>query len=171
MKVTQLCLTLCDSMDYTVRRILQARILEWVAFPFSRRASQPKDWTQAPVLQADSLPAEPLGKPKNTGVGSLLLLQWIFLTQDSNQGLLHCKQVLYQLSFGGLVSKYCLPLVTSWTVTRQAPMSMRFSRQEYWSGLPFPSPGDLPNPGVETWFPALQADSLPTEISGKSQNN
>ena len=44
---------------------------------------------------------------------------------------------------------------------------MGFSRQEYWSGLPFPSPGDLPDPGIEPGFPALQADSLPTELAGK----
>jgi len=43
---------------------------------------------------------------------------------------------------------------------------MRFSRQEYWSGLPFPSPGDLPNPGIEPGSPALQADSFPTELKG-----
>ena len=46
----------------------------------------------------------------------------------------------------------------------QAPLSRRFSRQGYWSGLPFPSPGDLPNPGIEPGSPALQADSLPTEL-------
>ena len=60
-------------MDYTVHGILQARILEWVAFPFSRGSSQPRDQTRSPTLQADSLPAEPKGKHKNTGVGSLLL--------------------------------------------------------------------------------------------------
>ena len=49
---------------------------------------------------------------------------------------------------------------TPWTVTFQAPLSMGFSRQEYWSGLPFPSPGDLPNPGIEPGSPALQADAL-----------
>ena len=54
-----------------------------------------------PTLQADSLPAEPQGKPKNTGVGSLALPQWIFLTQESNKGLLHCRQILYQLSYQG----------------------------------------------------------------------
>ena len=53
----------------------------------------------SPALQADSLPAEPQGKPKNTGLGSLLLLQQIFLTQELNQGLLHCRWVLYQLSY------------------------------------------------------------------------
>ena len=95
MKVTQLCLTLCHPMDYTVHGILQARILEWVAFPFSRGSSQSRIESRSPTLQADSLPAEPPGKPKNTGVGSLSLLRCIFLTQESNQGLLHCRRILY----------------------------------------------------------------------------
>ena len=68
---------------------------------------------------------------------------------------------------GGLVTKSCLTLVTPWTVARQAPLSTGFSRQEYWSGLPFPSPGDLPDPGIEPRSSALQADSLPTELWGK----
>ena len=54
-----------------------------------------------------------------------------------------------------------------WTVSCLAPLSVGFSRQEYWSGLPFPSPGDLPNPGIKPGSPALQADSLPTEPLGK----
>ena len=94
MKVAQSCPTLCDPMDYTVHGILQARILEWVAFPFSRESSQ----LRSPTLRADSLPAEPQGKPKNTGLGSLFLLQRIFLTQELNRGLLHCRRILYQLS-------------------------------------------------------------------------
>ena len=57
--------------------------------------------------------------------------------------------------------------VIPWTVAYQAPLSMEFSRQEYWSGLPFPSPGDLPNPGIEPRSPALQADFLPSELPGK----
>ena len=57
--------------------------------------------------------------------------------------------------------------MTLWTVAHQAPQSMEFSRQEYWSGLPFPSPGDLPNPGIEPGSPALQADALPSEPPGK----
>ena len=56
---------------------------------------------RSPVLQAASLLSEPLGKPKNTGMGSLSLLQGIFLTQESNQGLLHCRRILYQLSYQG----------------------------------------------------------------------
>ena len=71
----QWCLTLCDPKDYTVHGILQARILEWVAFPFSRGSSQPRDRTQVSRIADDSLPAEPPGKPKDTGVGSLSLLQ------------------------------------------------------------------------------------------------
>ena len=55
---------------------------------------------------------------------------------------------------------------TPWTVAHQAPSSMEFSRQEYWSGLPFPSPGDLLDPGIEPWSLALQADALPSEPPG-----
>ena len=58
-----------------------------------------------PALQVDSLPAEPQGKPKNTGVGSLSLLQGIIPTQELNRDLLHCRRILYQLSYQG--SPYC----------------------------------------------------------------
>ena len=92
---------------------------------------------------------------KNTGVGSLSLLQRIFSTQESNWGLLHCRWILYQLSYQ--VSP----------VACQAPLSMEFPRQEYWKGLPFPSPGDLPHPGVEPGSPALPAETSPSEPSGK----
>ena len=63
LEVAQSCPTLCKPMDYMVLGIFQARILEWVAFPFSGRSSQPRDRTQSPALQADSLPSEPPGKP------------------------------------------------------------------------------------------------------------
>ena len=56
--------------------------------------------------------------------------------------------------------------VTPWTVAHQAPPFMEFSKQEYWSGFPFPSPGDLPNPGIEPGSPALQADALSSEPPG-----
>ena len=55
-----------------------------------------------------------------------------------------------------------------WTIAHQAPLSMKFSRQEYWSGLPFPSPGDLPNPGIKPKFPALLVASLLSEPPRKS---
>ena len=57
--------------------------------------------------------------------------------------------------------------VTPWTVAYQVPPSMGFSRQEYWSGLPFPSPGDLPDPGIEPGSPSFQADALTAEPPGK----
>ena len=65
----------------------------------------------------------------------------------------------------------CVGLFASpWTVAYQTPPSMGFSRQEYWSGLPFPSPGDLPNPRIEPWSPALCTDSLLFEPPGKPKN-
>ena len=105
-KVIQSCQTFCNPMNYTVHGILQARILEWVAIPFSRGSSQPRDQTQVSALQVDSLPAEPQGKPKNTGVDAYVLSRF------------SCIQLF----------------VTPWTVAHQAPLSMVFSRQEYWSG-------------------------------------
>ena len=67
-----------------------------------------------------------------------------------------------------LVAQPCPPLCDPMDLVCQAPLSMEFFRQECWSGLPFPSPGDLPDPGIEPRSPALQADSLPSEPPGKS---
>ena len=66
---------------------------------------------------------------------------------------------MYLYMYGGLVAKLCLALVTPVTVAHQAPLSVGFPRQEDWSGLPFLSPGDLPNPGIKPMSPALQAVS------------
>ena len=68
---------------------------------------------------------------------------------------------------GGLVAKSCPTLATPWTVAHQAPLFLGFSSQEYWSGLPFPSPGDLPDPGIKCRSSVLQEDSLQTELQGK----
>ena len=68
---------------------------------------------------------------------------------------------------GGLVAQSCLTVAAPGTVACQAPLSRGFSRQEYWSGLPFPSPEYLPDPWMEARSPALQADSLPAELQGK----
>ena len=70
-----------------------------------------------------------------------------------------------------LVTKLCPTLATPWPIACQAPLFMGFSRQEYWSGLSFPSPGDLPHQRIEPGSPALQADSLPTELQGKIHMN
>ena len=100
--VAQSRLTLYNLMDCSlpsssVHGILQAKILEWVAIPFSGGSSQARDRTHVSCI-VDSLPSKPPGKPKNTGVGSLFLLQQIFPTQELNWGLLHCRQILYQPS-------------------------------------------------------------------------
>ena len=66
-----------------------------------------------------------------------------------------------------LVAQSCLALCDPMDCSHQAPLSMGFSRQDYWSGLPFPSPGDLLNPGIKPGSPALEADALTTEPPGK----
>ena len=85
--------------------------------------------------------------------------------------LLFTNSVFFQFSFFMKVKVKLLSCVrlfaTPWTVAYQAPPSMGFSRQECWSGLPFPSPGDLPDPGIEPGSPALQADPLLSEPPGK----
>ena len=65
------------------------------------------------------------------------------------------------------IAQSCPTLRDPWTIAHQAPPSMGFSRQEYWSGLPFPSPGDLPDPGIEPRSPTLQADALTSAPPGK----
>ena len=84
-KVAQSCPTLCDPTDYTVHGILQASILEWTAFPFSRGSSQPRYQTQVSHMTGAFFTSWATGKPKNTGVGNPSLVQWIFLNQELNQ--------------------------------------------------------------------------------------
>ena len=110
---------------------------------------------------------------KNTGVGCHVLLQGIFPTQGSNMGLLHHRQILYRLScqrspqFSSAQSLSNVRLfATPWTVAHQAPLSMGFPRQEYWSGLPFPFPGDLSDPGIKATSSALAVGSLPLSHEG-----
>ena len=108
--VTKSCPTLCDPMDCSmlgssVHRICQAIILEWVAISSANPRILPNPRIElgspSPALLADSLPAEPPGKPKNTRVSSLSLLQQILPTQEWNQGVLHCRRILYKLSYQG----------------------------------------------------------------------
>ena len=91
----------CSPPGFSVHGILQARILECVAFPFFRGSSQTRDWTQVSLTSGRFFTSWETGKPKNAGVGGLSLLQGTFLSQVSNQGLLHCRQILYQLSYQG----------------------------------------------------------------------
>ena len=93
-------------------------ILERVAMLSSRGSSQPRDWTQVSRIAGTS---EPPGKPKNTGVESLPLIQGNFLKQESNRGLLHCRQILYQLSYlGSPVPQYisCKFIKRYWRTAR-----------------------------------------------------
>ena len=89
-----------------------------------------------------------------------------FITWDSDP---YCLRMWLYLETGGfgLVANSCLTLATVWTVACQTPLSIGFSRQEHWSGLLFPSPGARPDPGTEPRSPALQTDSLATELWGK----
>ena len=82
-------------------RILQPRIFESVAITSPGDLPNPGIKPRSPTFQVGSLPAEQPGKPKNTGVGSLSLLQGVFPTQESNKGLLHCRCILYKLSYHG----------------------------------------------------------------------
>ena len=102
--VIQSCPTLCDSMDRSLPGSSGPRGFSrqgyWRGLPCPPPGDLPNSGIEprSLTLQVDSFPSEPPGKSKNTGVGSLSLFQWNFLTQESNQGLLHCRRILYQLS-------------------------------------------------------------------------
>ena len=119
--VAQSCPILCDPMDCSTLGLpVHHQLLEFTqthvhpiisssVIPFSSHLAFPSPWDlpnpgikpRSPTLWADSLPAEPQGKPKNNGVGSPSIFQRIFPTQESNQGLLHCRHIFYQLSYQG----------------------------------------------------------------------
>ena len=81
-----------------------------------------------------------------------------------------CSSTLIPVEVEVLVTESCLAPCDPWTVSHQAPLSVELSRQEYWSGLPFSSLGDVPNPGIEPGSPALQADALPSEPPGSLES-
>ena len=121
MCVAQSCLTLCNPMDCSlpgssVHGISQARILEWVAISFSRESSPPRNRTCISCIAGRFFTAQPPRKPRGVLAAAAKSLE------------------------------SCLTPCDPWTIVHQAPLSMRLSRQEYSSGLPFPSPEDIPNP-------------------------
>ena len=127
--------TLCDLMDCSlsgssVHGIFQARVLEWVAISFSRRSSQPRNQTCVSCVASGFFPHWAIRKAP---IKDRQVTKWKWKWSCS------------------VVSDSA----TSWSVAYQAPLSMGFSRQEFWSGLPFPSPGDLPIPGTEPRSPTL----------------
>ena len=126
-----------------------------VPFPSPGESSQPRDWTQVSCVAGRFLISWTTREAQNNNNNLLWSRTW-----DIFQALL-----LFLIHAQMLSSVWLF--VTPWTVVHQAPLSIEFSKQEYWSGLPFPSPGDFPHPGIESWSPALQKDSLPTESPGK----
>ena len=112
---------------WTVQSVEFSRPEYWNRQPFPCPGDLPKPGIKprSPALQADSLPAEPQGKPKSTGLGNLSLLQWIFPTQELNQ------------IGGGLITKMWPPLAIPWTVARQASLSIGFSRILKWIAIAF----------------------------------
>ena len=132
------CLALCDPMDCSlpgssVHGVLQASILGWLLLPSLGIFPTPEADSSFPHWQAGP---SPLSHQESSGARSV-----------------HQFSLLLLLSLKSL-SRVRL-FATPWTVAYQAPLSMGFSRQYYWSGLPFPSPADLPNPGIEPRSPAL----------------
>ena len=130
----------CSLPDSSVHGILQARILEWVAIAFSKGSSQPRDRTEVSLI-----------------VGRF------FTSRATREAFSNERKKVKLLSHVQL-------FVTPRIVTYQASLSMEFSRLEYQSRLPFPSPGDLPNPGIRPRSSALKAKALPSELPGKPSN-
>ena len=154
--------------------ILQARVLEWVAMPFFRESSWLRDWTHSHELHAGRFftiwdTREEMQKKYCYELWKTVLT--LFSCRIFTVSGLIFRSLKHFLSlflymvwgnvlisffyiFGGdLFTKSCPILVIPWTIAHQVPLSMRFSRQEYWSGLSLPSPGDLPNPRIEPGSP------------------
>ena len=111
----------CDPVDYSlpcssVQGISRQEYWSGLPFPSPEDLPNPGTEPRSPTLQVDSSPAEPQGKPKIIGVGSLSLFQQIFLTQESNWGLQHCRQILYQLRYQGKPFLILGPVIWIWEV-------------------------------------------------------
>ena len=184
-KVTHSCLTLCDPVDYTVHRIPQARILEWVACPLSRGIFPPQGSnTGLPHCRQILYPLSHKGSPR--------ILESIAISYSGGSS---WPKDQTQISCGSCIGRWTLchwasweaqvvhacmrakslqlcPTATLWTVAGQALLSMGFSTQEYWSGLPCSPPRDLPNPGIELTsltLPALAGGFFTTSTIWEAQ--
>ena len=132
----QSCLTLCDPIGCSlpgssVHGILQARILEWVAISYFRGSCPSRDRTHLFCVSC---------------IDRWILYHWA--PRDPTKSKKDVITAEWASEWVKSLSRVWL-FATPWTLARQVPLSMGFSRQEYWSGLPFPSPGDLPDPGTE----------------------
>ena len=108
---------------WTIHGLLQARILEWVAFPFSRKSSQPRNWTQVSHIAGGLFTSWATREAQEYWLGSLSLLQTTFLTQELNWGLLHCRWILYQMSYQGSSGLDGLQLHFRWGSAGEGPPS------------------------------------------------
>ena len=131
-EVAHLCLTICDPMDCNLpgssaHGIFQARALECIAIFFCKGSSRPRDRSQVSHIAGRCFT--------------------VWATRET------IRRIYRKVKVKSLSCVWVF--ATPWTVTYQVPLSMGFSRKEYWSGLPFPSPGDLPNPGIELVSPTL----------------
>ena len=143
----------CSPPGSSVHGISQARILEWVAISYSRGSSWPRDWTHVSWC---------------SWIGRWIFNHWATWEAPDHMVtlllIIGANPILFtipaKLFFSSVQPLSCVWLfVTPWTVAHQAPPSMGFPRQEYWNGLPFPSPGDLPDPGIEPRSQTLKAVS------------
>ena len=160
---TQSCPAVCNSMNCSppgcsVHGIFQARILEWVAISFSRGSSWPRDWTQVSCMAGGFFTV--WATREDCQITARILIQESLVSWgQSSRWNGFVVGVVQSLSHVWLFA-------TSWTVAHQSPPSMGFYRQEYWSGLPFPSPGNLPDPGTESASPSLAGGFSTTEPPG-----
>ena len=142
MSVAQLCPTLCHPMDCSppgssVHEIFQARILEWVAISFSRGSSQPRDQTWVSCIAGRFFTIRTTGE---------------VLANYKNK---FCLTLCFKYTL--CLPSYVRLFATLWTTTPQVPLSIGFSRQEYWRGLPFPSPEDLSNSRIKSGWVSCTA--------------
>ena len=158
----------CSPPGSSVHRILQSRIQEWFAISFSRESSQARDWTYVSCIA---------GRCFTICATNIVwhFVYYLFIVYRHHfQLLTHAYTICFITAVVIIVFmlSHIWLFVTPWTVACQAPLSMGFFRQEFWSGLPFPPPGDLLHPRIKPMSPVsptLQADSLPAEPLGSSQ--
>ena len=143
-------------------------------------SDMPHQWrSQSSVINSTNIYCYHVSGAKLVTGHTVVVMSWTMSTQNSYIEVLTSPPPLALYLEGELIKRYlqsaCIPshvqlFVTLWTVAHHTPLSVGIFKQGYWSRLPFPPPGDLPNPGVEPLSPAspaLQADSLPTEPSGR----
>ena len=143
--------SICPSSEYSGLISFRMDWFDLLAVQGTLRSLLQQNSSKASILQCSAFFTVQLSHPCMTTGKTIALTRRTFVSKVQTN-----------------VSLSRVPLfATPWTVAYQAPLSMEFSRQEYWSELPFPSPGNLPHPGIEAGSPTLQADTLPSNPPGK----